>query len=337
MEAITRIKNDNLFLDPAANRKEILRDVIKSYLSTIDPFSAYLSHEEYIKFKDSLNEEYAGIGMEIEKSVNGEFVCFPYPGSPAEQAGIKSGDRLKSINNIPVKGKSLFNVAALARDKIGTRIALAVITGNGVETAVNIMRSNVKIKEVFRQQFGDFGVISILSFTKNTKGEVRSIINNWEKKKPIIFDLRNNSGGDLHAAIDSAMLFLENEKPVVTVKSRSGLKTYESANQAVNLTSPLYLWQNESTASAAEVFIAALTQNHRAVSIGKTTFGKDTKQDIIELSDGSALVLTTGYFLTPNGTEYQGHGLAPTYPLEKEHPQTEDYLAKLRKVITIRE
>ena len=337
MEAITRIKNDDLFLDPAVNREEILRDAIKSYLPTLDPFSAYLSREEYLEFKESLNEKYVGIGMEIDKTAKDEFVCLPYPGSPAEQAGIKTGDRLKSIDGIPLKGKSLFTVAALARGQIGTSIALVVITGNGIEKAVNLVRSKVKIEAVSRQWLGNFGVINILSFTKNTKGEVKSIINDWEKKKPIIIDLRNNSGGDLYAAIDSAMLFLEKAKPIVTVKSRSELKTYESTNRAVNLTSPLYLWQNESTASAAEVFIAALTQNHRAVSIGKTTFGKGTKQDILELSDGSALVLTTGYLLTPNGTEYQGRGLAPTYPLEKEHPQTEDYLTRLREVITMKE
>jgi carboxyl-terminal processing protease len=333
MEAITRIKNDDLFLDPAVNREEILRDTIKSYLPTIDPFSAYLSRDEYLKFKESLNENYAGIGMEIEKTANDEFICFPYPESPAERAGIKAGDRLKSINGMLVKGKSLFTVATLARDQIGT--ALVVITNNGVEKKVNIVRSKVRIEEVSRQWFGNFGVIRILSFTQNTKVRLKSIIDDW--KKPIIIDLRNNSGGDLHAAIDAAMLFLEKAKPIVTVKSRSDLKTYESTNRGVNLTSPLYLWQNELTASAAEVFIAALTQNHRAVSIGKTTSGKGTKQDILELSDGSALVITTGYLLTPNGTEYQGRGLVPTYSLEKEHPQTEDYLAKLREVITMKE
>jgi carboxyl-terminal processing protease len=127
MEAITRIKDDDLFFDSAVNREAILRDAIKSYLPTIDPFSAYLSREEYLKFKESLNEKYVGIGMEIEKTANDEFVSFPYPGSPAEQAGIKTGDRLKSINGIAVKGKSLFTVAALARGQTGTNIALVII------------------------------------------------------------------------------------------------------------------------------------------------------------------------------------------------------------------
>lgn len=336
MEAIMRVKDSSVFLNASVNREEILRDAIKSYLPTIDASSAYLSPEEYLQFKDSLNENYAGIGMEVVKTEDDRFVCFPYPGGPAEQAGIKTGDRLKSVNGIAIKGKPLFTMAALARGPIGTSITLVVITSSGIEKEVNIMRSKVKIETISRQRLGNFEVITIRSFTRNTRGYLQSFANGWKKNEPIIIDLRNNSGGDLYAAIDSTMLFLEKTQPIVTVKSRSELKTYESTNRAINLTSPLYLWQNESTASAAEVFTAALTQNHRAVSIGKTTFGKGTKQDIFELSDGSALVLTTGYLLTPDGTEYQGHGLAPTYPLEKKDPQTEDYLAKLREIMTVR-
>ena len=95
----------------------------------------------------------------------------------------------------------------------------------------------------------------------------------------------------------------------------------------------MYLWQDEATASAAEVFIAALTENDRAVSIGKTTFGKGTVQDIIELSDGSAMVLTTGRLETPRGVSYDGSGLAPTYTVSGD---TTMYLTKVEELAGVK-
>ncbi len=153
------------------------------------------------------------------------------------------------------------------------------------------------------------------------------------KKKPIIFDLRENPGGDLHSAIDSAMLVLEKDKKIVDIKKSSRTKSYKSLGNTVNSISPLYLWQDDKTASAAEVFIAALTQNGRAISIGKTTYGKGTEQDIIELSDGSAIILTTGYLETPDGTRYDKKGIVPAYTIKTDSPKTDHYLSKVKELI----
>src|SRR5262249_16933425 len=225
-------------------------------------------------------------------------VCVPYPGSPAKEAGITVGDQLKSIDGIPVDGKSLFAVAAMARGKLGTAVDFIILTKSGTEKRVRVTRSKVVAETIAKHWFGQKPGIKIFSFTRDTKEKLRRILSDWETDIPIIIDLRSNAGGDLYAAIDSAMLFLEKGKKIVSIKTRHGSKIYESAGGAINLSSPVYLWQDEATASAAEVFISALTENDRAVSIGKRTFGKGTKQDIIELSDGSALVLTTGDLLT---------------------------------------
>jgi carboxyl-terminal processing protease len=158
---------------------------------------------------------------------------------------------------------------------------------------------------------------------------VRQALKSWERDIPIIIDLRGNGGGDLHAAIDSAMLFLKEGKKIVSVETRIGTMDYESKAAAVDLTTPIYLWQDEGTASAAEVFIAALTDNDRAVSIGKWTAGKGTKEEIIELSDGSALILATGILQTPRGSRYQGKGLKPTYELKDDPVDTMHYLMKV--------
>ena len=154
----------------------------------------------------------------------------------------------------------------------------------------------------------------------------------WKKSAPVIIDLRGNSGGDLDAAIDSTELFLEKGQKIVIIESRTGSTSYKSMSAALVLAYPIYLWQDATTASAAEVFIAALTDNQQGVSIGKTTFGKGTKQDIIELSDGSALFLTTGLLKTPNGLGYQGRGLNPDYQLNNDSVDTADYLSKVKEL-----
>ena len=117
LEAVTRIKKNALFLTPTITREKIVQDTLKSYLTQNDTFSDYLTREEYLGFKESQDEEYVGIGMEIEKDRNGKIICFPYPGSPAERVGISVGDQLKSINGIPIYGKSLFTVALEIKGK----------------------------------------------------------------------------------------------------------------------------------------------------------------------------------------------------------------------------
>ena len=129
------------------------------------------------------------------------------------------------------------------------------------------------------------------------------------------------------------MLFLRKEKKILSIQTKKSSKHYTSSNDSVSFASPIFLWQDEATASAAEVFIAALTDNNKAVSVGKKTFGKGTTQDVIELSDGSALVLTTGHLRTPSGLEYHGIGLAPSYELASHNPDTADYVAKTAELI----
>lgn len=333
LEAITRIQENSLFLPPSITRDNIIQGTLKAYLATKDQFSDYLTHDEYLRFRELQNDRYVGIGIEIEKDRDGEIVCFPYPGSPAEEAGVAVGDRLRSIDGVSISGRSLFTLGSLVQGKKGTKVILEVITEKGTKKQISVTRSAVRVQNASKHWYGTMPVIKLFAFTPNTKDELKHILSDWKKDNPVIIDLRGNPGGDLHAAIDSAMLFLEKTKKIVSIKTRAGIKVYESSNGVLSLLHPIYLWQDETTASAAEVFIGALTENDKAISIGKKTFGKGTKQDIIELSDGSALVLTTGYLQTPHNIEYQGRGLNPTYMLEGKHPEMLAYLGKVEELV----
>jgi carboxyl-terminal processing protease len=332
LEAIAKIKEDASFLTSDITREQIIRESIKAYLSQKDASSDYLTRDEYRKFKETQDDSYVGIGMEVKKDRDGRIICVPYPGGPAAQAGISVGDELKTIGGNPVYGKSVFAVASMARGKPGTELNLLLATGNGIVKEIALKRSTVTTESVSTHWFDKSPIIRIFFFTRDTSDKLKRVLQAHETNRPIIIDLRGNAGGDLHAAIDSATLFLPKGKRILSIKTRRQPKTYESKAGPLNLNSPVYLWQDEATASAAEVFIAALTENDRAVSIGKTTFGKGTEQEIIELSDGSALVLTMGLLRTPKGTEYDGLGLVPTYPLKDVGPQTRDYLKKVEEL-----
>jgi len=332
LEAITQIKQKASSLSPDMTRAQIVEKSLRALLAQKDPCCDYLTREEFRKFKESLNESYVGIGMEIKQDRDGRIICLPQPESPAARAGITAGDQLKKIDGVPVDGKSLFAVAAIARGKPGTEVKFIIATKSGTEKPVRVTRSNVTLQSVSKRSVGRSPIIGVSHFTRDTSGKMKEVLKSWEREIPIIIDLRGNGGGDLHAAIDSAMLLLKEGKRIVSVETRQGTNAYESKSAAVNLTTPVYLWQDEGTASAAEVFIAALTDNDRAVSIGKWTAGKGTREEIIELSDGSALILATGNLQTPRGFRYQGKGLKPTYELKDGLVDTINYLMKVREL-----
>ena len=331
VEAIAQIRDKAIRLKPDVTRPQIVEHTLRAYLARGELCCDYLPREEYRRFKASLNERYVGIGMEIRQDREGRTICLPHAESPAARAGIARGDELRSIDGVRVDGKSIFGVAAMARGKPGTEVRVTVGVKDGREREFRIARSAVTLPSVSTRTVEGSPIIVLSHFTRDTKPAMADVLKHWPRELPIIIDLRGNGGGDLHAAIDSAMLFLEDGKRVVAVETRKGTRTYESRAAAVNRATPVYLWQDEGTASAAEVFIAALTDNERAVSIGRATAGKATVDEIVELSDGSALILAVGNLQTPKGVRYQGKGLKPAYAVPEGTVDTVSYLMKVRE------
>lgn len=325
-EAIARIEQEALFSGGANDRGSIVAESLKAYLAEKDPFSDFLTPEEYAKFKQIGDRSYAGIGLEIERQRDGDTICYPFPKGPADLAGIKPGEGLVAIDGIPTRGKSLPALAALATGRVGTRVAVEIVSREGVHRQLTITRSSIDAKSLSEHSYESARTIRLLTFTPNTKQELDYLISNWSKTNPIIIDLRGCGGGDFHAAIDAAMLFVKRGEPIVSISGRGGTRSYASTIGREPPGQRVFLWQDESTASAAEVFIAALTENGRATSIGRTSAGKGTRQDIIELSGGAALILTTGYLLTPRGVKFDGHGLRPTYHISREGTNAMAYL-----------
>ncbi|WP_292988486.1 S41 family peptidase [Nitrosomonas sp.] len=333
LETITQIKNHDLFLNPEIKRRELIQNALRSFVEKLDPFAAYMTADEFTQWKKSQSDRYVGIGMEIVKDPQGQVICLPYSDSPAAKAGIQAGDRLISIEGESVSGRSILAIGSMARGAHGTSAKLLIMASTMEQKLVSVKRSHVSFDSVSKSQIENIDVIKIPAFTSDTKKKLANALADFDKTKPLIIDLRGNAGGDLPAAIDSAMLFLAAHNKIVSIKTRQSIKKYESSNSVINSSFPLFIWQDKGTASAAEVFIAALTNNHRAISIGKKSFGKGTKQEILEMSDGSALFMTTGFLQTPNGLFFDGKGLNPDYTVESNNPKTTEYLAKVKELL----
>lgn len=292
----------------------IAEQSLAAYLAARDPYSGFLTRDEYAAYQAAQQPAYTGVGAELERRRDGGTLLYPFPDGPAARAGIKAGERLVSIGGVPVSGRPLAVLVARVAGPPGTQVMLEVASESGAVRRVGVTREAVAQPPLSESRAGRARVISLSSFTASTRGAIESMLAQGTPA-PVVIDLRGCGGGDFYAAIDTAMLFLSKGQTIVTVSRRDGAQRYASTIDGLRLTQPVFLWQDEHTASAAELFIGALTDNARATSVGRTSAGKGSRQDILPLADGAALILTTGYLSTPRGVRFDGRGLAPQRPV----------------------
>ena len=322
-EALGYIEERGMFSTPVGSPQDMVTASLKAYLSQKDPYSDFLSPDEFVKFKAAGSQRRGGIGLDIQKRPDGSVICYPLPSGPAAVAGIQPGNKLLAIDGVPVGEKSLPAIVALAMGEAGTDVVIEYVNSSGITVRVTLTRSfQTALPAVSTYTFRSAQIIKLSYFTPHTRKELHHLLSTWSKSDPIVIDLRDCGGGDFHAAVDSAMLFLSHGDPIVSVSGRSGVESYASTLRQNYFTQPVFLWQNGSTASAAEIFIAALTENGRGTSVGKTSAGKGTRQDIIELHSGGALILTMGYLVTPRKVHFDGKGLLPMRWVEAEADDT---------------
>ncbi len=330
-EALVKIREKSL--KPESSR-QIIHKAIRAYLRQQNLFADYLPPEEYKAFKRSQSDNYAGVGMDIFRDRSGKVFCVPFPRGPADKSGLRYGDTLSFINGRTVEGLSIFAMGTLIRGKEGTSVSLSIKTPRGSVKQVSLVRRRVHFPSVLLRKSDGKRVVKIFRFNKKTAVELREVLEILGPGKAIIIDLRGNIGGDFYAAMEAASLFLDSGLKIVDFKDRKGITPHLATKKPVDSSSRLILWQDRLTASAAEVFTAALVQNNRAVSIGVRSFGKGVAQRIVELSDGSALFVTDGALRSPDKNFFHLRGLDPTYPI-KPNPSSADkaYLAKTREIL----
>jgi carboxyl-terminal processing protease len=260
--------------------------------------------------------EFGGLGIQIGIKNNRLTVIAPIEDTPAFAAGIKAGDVIAKVDDVPTKDLTLMEAVQRMRGPKGTSVILTVFRET-VESPLlfTITRETIKIKSVrIKMLEGEIGYIRISQFQESTTQDLSDALDELEEKgiQGLVLDLRNNPGGLLTAAVGVSEQFLESGKIVVSIKGRVEKKVdYRSRLENKKPEHPMIVLVNHGSASASEIVAAAMQDWGKAVIIGTTTFGKGSVQTILPLSDGSGLRLTTAKYYTPKGESIHSIGVKP--------------------------
>ena len=296
------------------DRKALERAAVEGMLKVLgDRWSTYYGASQYTSFQDALDGHYAGVGLWLTDARAGSVsVGSVLAGSPAARAGIRSGDIIESVGSQRVRDVGVTRVAALLRGRADTQVRVVVSRG-GVAQDLRLTRATVASDDVVVEHLrGDIARVQVRAFTRGVGREVREALEaaGGGGSGGIVLDLRDDPGGLLTEAVEVASVFLDGG-PVVSYERRGKSAQTLDAVPGGDLTTPVVVLVNSTTASAAEVVTAALQDRNRAVVVGSRTYGKGSVQEPSRLSDGSALELTVGRYLTPAGRSLDGVGIDP--------------------------
>ena len=278
-----------------------------------DRWSAYYTPSQYSSFSDALEGRYTGVGLWIRQGNDGVMlVSSVQRGSPAAKAGLVRGDELASIAGVAVARESLAAVAAQLRGPTGTTIAIGIHRAAGVET-VMLTRSQMSVGDVVVDRLkGSVLMIRISSFSRSVGQQVRSALASDPRTHAggVVLDLRDDPGGLVDEAVQVAGAFLDGGTVVSYEQRGTGVTTLVAPPHG-DIATPLVVLVDANTASAAEIVTGALQDRGRAVVVGSRTYGKGSVQEPTTLTDGSAIELTVGRYLTPSGRALDGVGIEP--------------------------
>ncbi len=318
-EVVERVRRE--YVDEVSN-PELVDDALRGLVNGLDPYSSYLDAEEYADLRVSTAGTYAGIGIEVSTADRALRVVRPFRDSPAAAAGIRSGDLISAIDGEPV-GRDLDGAMARMRGPRGSRVVLAVMrAGQTLPLEFTVERAQVDVHSVAVIALDQVLYARITNFSETTAGDfaagmARARRDLGRKPRGVVIDLRNNPGGVLESAVEVADQFLETGL-IVTADGRTPAARFRmSATPGDVLPGvPIVVLVNGTTASAAEILAGALQDHHRAVLLGRRTFGKGSVQTVMPLADGRAIKLTTSRYFTPAGRSIQGFGIEPEHPFD---------------------
>ncbi len=319
-EVFTRVKRDYVV---KVDDQELIENAIRGMLSGLDPHSAYLDESEFHELQIGTSGEFGGLGIEVGMEDGFVKVISPIDDTPAQRAGLKSGDLIIRLDDVPVKGMTLNEAVKVMRGKRGTDITLTVVR-QGVDKPfkVTITRDIIRVKSVkYRTLEPGFGYVRVTNFQSKTTQYLLDAVENLRKENEgelngLVLDLRNNPGGVLTGAVGVSDAFLDSGLIVYTEGRVDDSKLRYTASPGDILEgAALVVLVNEGSASASEIVAGAMQDHQRGVIMGGRTFGKGSVQTILPLNETTALKLTTARYYTPSGRSIQAEGIEPDIPL----------------------
>lgn len=337
----TKVLNliENNYVDEVESKK-LTEQAINGMLRTLDPYSVYLTPDNFNELEVDTYGEFGGLGIEVTNKNGLLTIISAIEDTPASRAGIKSGDVILSINGKSVKGISSNEAIRQLRGPVGSEVLLTISSkGSSQSRDVVLRREVVRIESVRAEMLdGNIAYIKVLQFQKNSRDDFLNSYNKLNKQSGnrlngLIIDLRNNPGGLLDQAVSMADDFID-EGVIVSIRGRSIEQSKEYfANNNYNINSKYtVVLVNEGSASASEVLAGALKDTDNATIVGSNTFGKGSVQAIIKLDDGSGVKLTTARFFTPKGSAINKIGVKPDVIIKNGN---NDQDAQLKRAIEL--
>jgi len=303
----------------------LVEGAINGMLRKLDPYSQYMTPEQYRQFQQETSGDYFGIGVEITSETDGLRVVSPYPGSPAEKAGIEPNDLIISVDTVPILEIGPTEAIGRIKGRKNTIVILGV-EREGWEYAkdIDVKRDQIHTPAVIPALIeGGYGYIKLVQFQDRIANEVAEAVKDLERENRgklngLILDMRNNPGGLLEEAIKLSDLFID-QGIIVKTEGRREEPEVEHARKGGSLEDyPLTVLVNRGSASASEIVAGALQDHDRAIIVGQRSYGKGSVQNIIRLDNEGALRLTVAKYYTPSGR-----------PIEPQNSITPDVLVEL--------
>lgn len=305
---------------------DLIEAAINGMLTSLDPHSSYLPPEDFDDMRTQTSGEFGGLGIEVTQEEGYVKVVAPMDGTPADEAGMESGDFITAVDGENLLGLTLEQAVDLMRGPVGSEIVLTVIR-EGIDEPfeVSIIRDTIKLTAVRSRLEGDSVVLRVTTFNRQTypnlkEGLAKQIeeAGGEDKVNGIVIDLRNNPGGLLTQAIAVSDAFLEKGE-IVSTRGRNprDSERYQATEGDLSNGKPIVVLINGGSASASEIVAGALQDHGRAVVIGEKSFGKGSVQTVVPVRGDGAMRLTTSRYYTPSGRSIQALGVQPDIIVEQ--------------------
>lgn len=314
---VLRILRDEYYRD--IDEEELQERSVEALLEELgDPYTRYLTPEELAALDFHNEGAYVGVGVQVAARDEAVVITRVYPDSPAQEAGIRAGDRLLAVSGSPVRGGELDSALGRIRGPEGSEVELTVRTPGARPRKLELTRSRIKVPAVegriLRDGERSVGYLRLLRFTRGASIALRAKAEEQLAAgvDGLVLDLREDPGGLVSEALGVAGVFLPEGSEVVTTEGRNApRRTLRTDDEPVGEDVPLAVLVDRNSASSSEIVAGALRDGDRATLVGERTFGKALVQSTWLLRDGGALKLTTARYLTPSGFDLAERGLPP--------------------------
>ncbi len=314
--------------------QELIEKAIDGMLSGLDPHSGFMNEEVFQEMQMDTEGKFGGLGIEITMEEGFVKIIAPIEDTPAYEAGVLAGDYIIQIDETPVFGLTLNEAVELMRGKKGEPIVITISRANTEPFEIEIIRDYIKIRSVKSEVLNNIGYLRITSFNEQTESGLLDAIKKIEQENKIkgyVLDVRSNPGGLLTQAVKVTDIFLERGEIVSTRgRDKKDIRRYRAKKSDRTNGKPLVVIIDGGSASASEIVAGALQDHKRAIIIGTQSFGKGSVQTIIpfQVSNSDNLTgirLTTARYYTPSGESIQGRGIVPDIIIEQGEFESFNY------------